>query len=588
MKVKNVKKTEKVKLLPLIIDILKPHRGKMIVIFLANLLASAIILTVPLFLREITTLIEGSRTEMVDINFLILLLSGLFIFHAFLSFLGEFLTESVGEQITLTLREYFFEKILLLPIATVQKYSSGELTARLTDDVKAVRRVVTESSVQIIKNALMTLVIIVLLIIINPMITLVIFGTVLLIGIGATFIANSIKQMSISIQESHSKLISQANEALMNLPIIKAFVRENFILEKYQQKSKEILQLIIKRTRLIALVRPLTNLLAFIAIMLSFWFAITKVVDGTISGSDLIAYFGYAFILASSISLLTSHLGTFHKESGTIQELMQFTSSHESERKEGRDEEINNLSGEITFDHVEFTYPDGSEVLKDLTFTIEKNSTVALVGPSGVGKSTIVNLLLKIYEPSRGDILLDGRSMKHIDPTSLRKEIGVVLQHPFLFEMSIYENILFGNPKATFEEVVAAAKAANIHSFIESLPKKYQTNIGEMGSKLSRGQAQRIAIARMILKDPSILILDEATASLDNENEKLIYHTLKQMMKHRTTIIISHKLALLQGVHRIFYLSDGQIVEEGTHDGLMENKAYYYQMYVQLEKEIVS
>lgn len=577
------------KIFNLIKHALKPHRMKMVFIFIANIATSLIILTIPLFLKEITEILKGAQPNMQEINSLVLLLGLVLIAQALFSFIGEYYTERVGEQITLELREYFFTRILMLPMTSLREYSSGELTARLTDDVKAVRRVVTESSVQIIKNSLMIIAIIILLITINPLITLVIFCSVIFIGIGSTFMLNSIKRISVNIQGSHSKLLSSANEALNNIPIIKAFVREDYISDMYKRKSNETLKLIIRRTKMIAFVRPLSNLIAFGAIAISFWFAIGRVATGAIAASELIAYFGYAFILASSVSILTSNLGILKKETGTIHELLEFTSEGDVPSKTStKPLTTKRLKGSIEFVNVNFSYRNNNHVLSNLNFKIEDGSTIAIIGPSGVGKSTIINMLLKKIEPQNGEVLIDGIPLQSIETETLRKNIGVVLQNPYLFNMSISENILFGNPEATLDEVISVAKAVNIDSFIQKLPKKYDTSIGEMGNKLSRGQSQRIAIARMLLKDPPIVVLDEATASLDNQNERLVYSSVKNMLEDRTTIIISHKLNSLTDVDKIFFLSNGQIIEEGSHDELIQSNGIYYEMYHNPEEKIMT
>src|SRR5699024_2521232 len=424
----------------------------------------------------------------------------------------------------------------------------------------------------------------------SPLLTLVTFASVSLIGIGGTFALNNIKMLSVNIQKKHSNLLGYANESLNNIPIIKAFVRENFILKKYRRLSNEVLKLVLKRSKLIAIIKPVANLIGFIAIGISFWFALNKVVVGDIEAGDLIAYLGYAFILASAISQLSSNLGSINKESGTIKKLMDFINFKEERSQNNFDRTlpVTNLDiGNINFNNIKFSYNNSENlVLKNMSFEIKHGSKVAIVGPSGAGKSTIINLLLKNFNPQYGNISIGNTNIQDVSAEVLRENIGVVLQDTYLFNTSIYENIRFGNPEASEVEIFAAAKAANVDQFVKNFPYKYETYIGERGNKLSRGQAQRIAIARMILKDPQIVILDEATASLDNQNEGLVHLAINKIMENRTTIMITHKLNTLHNIDNIFVLFNGNIIETGTPEKLMESKGFYYEMYnTQLDKD---
>lgn len=581
MKRKNGIKSDGIYLL--ISSIIKPYIWKMSIVIAASICTSLLVLTIPLFLQQITEMLNSEHPGMEGINHLLLLLGAVFFFQAFFTFISDYYTQTIGEKMTLELRERFFNRIINLPISFHEKHSASQLSARLTDDITAVRRVITENFVQLIKNILLASIVIVMLVIISPWLTIVTFASVVLIGIGGNIALNNIKMISINVQRKHSNLLSYASESLHNIPIVKAFVRENFILNNYRNYSNEVLQLILKRSKLIAIIKPITNLVGFIAIGVSFWFALRMVVAGEVMPSDLIAYLGYAFILASAISQLASNLGSVKKESGTVKKLMDFINFNEDEKKinMNKDYQLEDFDmGNIKIDNVSYSYDDtGQSVLENLNFEMECGSKIAIVGPSGAGKSTIVNLLLKTLTPQRGDIFIGNKNLQDINSSALRRNIGVVLQDTYLFNTSIYENILFGNPEATEDEIYAAAKAANVDQFVKDLPYKYRTYVGERGSQLSRGQAQRIAIARMILKDPSIIILDEATASLDNQNEKLVHLAINKIMKDRTTIIISHKLNTLNNVDKILVLLNGRIVETGKPVELLQKKGVYYKMY---------
>ncbi len=567
----------------LLTSIIKPYLTKMGIVFVTSISTSLLLLTIPIFLKEITELLNSDYGDMKGINHLLFLLAVVFILQALFTFISDYYTQLIGEKMTLELRERFFEKIIKLPLSFYAKHPASELSARLTDDVTAIRRVVTENLVQLIKNILIVSIVIIVLFVISPWLTLVTFASVTLIGIGGTFALNKIKMLSVNIQKKHSNLLGYANESLNNIPIIKAFVRESFILNKYREFSNEVLQLVLKRSKLMAIIKPVTNLIGFMAIGVSFWFALKKVVAGDIEPGDLIAYLGYAFILAGAISQLASNFGSVNKESGTIKNLMDFINFKEGEKQTKIDKSflINNLDiGNINFNNIGFSYESmGFSVLKNMNFKIKYGSKVAIVGPSGAGKSTIVNLLLKNFNPQQGNIFIGDTDIQDVYAEVLRRNIGVVLQDTYLFNTSIYENIRFGNPEASEVDIYAAAKAANVDQFVRGLPDRYETYVGERGNHLSRGQAQRIAIARMILKDPQIIILDEATASLDNQNEKLVHLAINKIMEGRTTIIITHKLSTLYNVDNIFVLLNGSIIETGTPEELLKRKGIYYEMY---------
>jgi ABC-type multidrug transport system fused ATPase/permease subunit len=555
-----------------------PYKWSLSIILITNLISSLIVLTIPYFIMNISEIIESSTPSTRELNNLLLILAIIFVIQAILGFVSHFFTQKTGEELSIKLRERAFKHFLNLPMFFYHEYTAGELTTRLTDDINAMKRVVTEHFVNVVKNLLMVVLIIIILITINPLLTLAIFGAVLLIGIGSNIALNKIKQISSDIQDRHSQLMSFVNESFMNIPIIKGFVREDYVSNKFNEKSVKYLRMVLRRTKIISMIRPLSNLISYCLIGISFWFAIHQVLIGNLLASELLGYIGFAFILAASITTLTTHLGSLKKESGTVNKLLEFLNlSVESDL-------INNVStfmnGDIEFNNVSFSYRKNElTILNNMNFRLKVGTKNAIVGSSGMGKSTIVNLLLKYFSPEEGQILIGGKDIHDVRINDLRENIGIVLQNTYLFNTTIFENILIGNPKATREEVMAAAKAANVDQFVINFPSKYDTVVGEMGNKLSRGQAQRIAIARMLLKDPKIIILDEATASLDNENEKLVHEAINKIMEKRTTLIISHKLNSLTKLDKILYLSNGKIIEEGSHHELISQQGEYYEMY---------
>ena len=557
-------------------ELAKDYKLGLTLICIFNILSTFGILLVPYFVMKISTALSGDL-DMGYMNNLLLLLIGVFFVQAIINFFSGYYTQKVGEQLVLNLKTKVFNKILNMPMTFFDANSAGELVSRLTNDVNSVKNIMVDHSLKFIKDSFLVIFILSVLLIMNPLLTLIILVAVLGIGVGSNLALNNIKTLSTKIQKKNSELTSYINESLINISIIKAFVREQYILNIFQTRLNDFWDYMLKRNKLISLIRPMVNLISYLLVITVFWFALRQVVNGQIDISDLLGYFSYTFILAASITTLTSSLGSIKKELGIIDELVTI---YNAVPENTQLEVIENIHGDIVFNDVFFSYKeDEKQILNGINFRIIQGSTTAIVGPSGEGKSTIINLLLKNFTPDRGSITINGKDFKDINPQSLRNSIGVVLQNTYLFNTTIYENILFGRPEATENEVMEAAKAANIDEFVKKLPNGYNTNIGEMGNKISRGQAQRIALARVFLKNPDIIIMDEATASLDNINESKILSSINSFLKNRTIIIITHRLDSITEADNILFLSGGVISESGTHSQLLSDNGEYYNMY---------
>lgn len=316
------------------------------------------------------------------------------------------------------------------------------------------------------------------------------------------------------------------------------------------------------------------------------WYGATLVQNGELTVGDLLSFVLYTTFIGGSIAGLGDLFGQIQKAIGASERILEIL--EEPEEVESKEQESIIVEGEIAYENVTFSYPTRKEmpVLKSISFHVPHGSKVALVGQSGAGKSTIIQLLMRFYQPDTGKILIDGKDNQSYSISALRKHIGVVPQEVILFGGTILENIRYGKPDATEDEVVEAARQANALDFILSFPEQFDTIVGERGIKLSGGQRQRIAIARAILKNPSILILDEATSSLDAESERLVQDALEKLMKDRTTIIIAHRLATIRKVDRIYVIGDGQITEQGTHDELTTDEEGKYSQLVKLQLEV--
>lgn len=535
-----------------------------------------------MLLKEIVDALSiGNAGERLGaINHTLLLIGAVLVVQSFFSYIETYYKDWVGERLAIDMRNRCFRKLLHVPMKYFHYHPASELSARLSDDITSVQRIVTNHFIFLLRNGLTATGVLVLLIVLDPSLTLFSFVSVAVIAIGGTFALNAIKKVSKLVQDKRSKLISFIFEALRNMLVIKSFSQEDNIYKQYDSKADELFTYIVRRNVKLALVIPVTNLIAFGTVGVVIWLALQKVASGTMDAGQLVQYFSYAFLLAASFSQVSSHLGSIKKEEGAMARILSLISEKNESTETLVAPDVSELEGEIVFHNVRFAYGEtATPVFQNLSLSIQPGTTVACVGPSGAGKTTLTHLLMKTYEPQEGDISIDGLSLRELPHQWLRRQIGVVLQEPYLFHTTIRENIRFGRLDATDEEVQFVAKQANIDEFVQQLPQKYETVVGEGHTNISRGQAQRIAIARMLLKDPRIVILDEATSSLDSENEHLVQEALHKLTRGRTTIVIAHRLSSIKYVDHIFVLFEGDVVEQGTFNELIRREGFFYKIY---------
>ena len=519
-------------------------------------------------------------------NDIALLMIGVLLVQASLSFLRVEIFFRVSEQAMRDIRSRLFSKMLSLPIAYIEKRRVGELTSRLTSDVTQLQDILSFTLAELVRQVLTVLLGIGIIFWVSASLSLVMLSAFHFIILGAVIFGKYIRRLSKKSSDDLAAANTIAEESLQSIHSVKSFTSESYESGRYRQALQRVLGNSLKAARFRGLFISMVIFCVFGGIVLVLWYGLGLVESGELSIGKLVSFILYTTFIAAAAGGLGDLYGQLQKTVGSSERILEILDSEEEQSGlAGTEIPLQRAKGQIEFQSVSFAYPSRpeAEVLKEINLSIEPGQKVALVGKSGAGKSTIVHLLMRFYQPQSGEIRVDGHPCGQINLKDLRRNIGIVPQEVLLFGGTIEENIRYGKPEASRQEIEEAAMRANALEFINSFPEGLQTLVGERGIKLSGGQRQRIAIARAILKDPAILILDEATSSLDSESERLVQDALSNLMENRSTIIIAHRLATIRKADSIFVMEDGKIREQGNHRQLMEDDNGFYSRLVKMQ-----
>ena len=557
-----------------------PYRWQFIVGIVSLVFSSLTLLSFPLISGELIDVASGNASWMGNnINTIALILLGVFMIQSIFSFIRVYYFAQVNEKSMADVRLSLYSKLMSLPLTFYDTHRSGEIISRITADVSLLQNTFSTTLAEFLRQTATLLIGIIIISWMAPKLTGFMLATFPVLVIMAVLFGKNIRKLSKATQDQLADANIIVEETLQAIQAVKSFTSELFEIKKYNTALNKVVSTALKAAVYRGLFISFVIFVLFGGIVAVIWFGASLVAQGDITIGELISFILYTTLIGGSIAGLGDLYGQIQKAVGASERVLNILSQDEELDPKQYYRAINalDIGGTITFNDLRFSYPTRKdvEVLKGINFTIDAGEKIALVGHSGAGKSTITQMLLRFYRPDSGSINIGRQNIADLDLLEYRKQIGIVPQEVILFGGTIRENILYGKPGSSMDEIRDAASKANALDFIESFPESFETKVGERGVKLSGGQRQRIAIARAILKNPKILILDEATSSLDAESESLVQQALERLMQDRTTIIIAHRLATIKKVDNIYVIRDGTIVEEGTHDELFSLQGDY-------------
>jgi len=557
---------------------LRPYRLRMAAAALLVMGAAGINLSMLWVIRRLVDTVLVQRNP-AALNAAIAELGALFLVQGLLIMGHSYLTASAGQRIIADFRMHLFSHLQSLSLGFFARRRTGELMSRLMNDVGALQTTLTEIPIDLAKQVVTLVGGLTILFVMNWRLCLLILLLLPAIVLVARFFGRHLKALSTAIQDETARASTILEEVLSGIRIVKSFVREDYERARFGAQVRRTLDIVLRRARIMAVFVPTITFATFAAAAVVLWYGGSQVIRGTMSPGDMIAFVLYAGLLIGPFGTFARLFSHIKEAQGALERVFEILDTRPDVADAPNARPLPPVRGTVAMEGVSFSYDGHTTVLSDLTFKVQPGEVVAVVGPSGSGKTTLINLVHRFYDPVTGVVTIDGHDLKSVTMQSLYQQIALVPQEMHLFGGTIRDNIRYGRVSASDEEIVAAARAANAHKFIIAFPDGYDTLVGEKGVNLSGGQRQRIAIARAVLKDPRILILDEATSSLDNESELLVQDALDRLMTGRTTFVIAHRLSTIQKADRILVLDKGRLVEEGTHAALLDKKGLYYHLY---------
>ncbi|RWR11222.1 ABC transporter ATP-binding protein [Siminovitchia fortis] len=564
----------------------KPYRWRIIGTLLIGIIKFAIPLLIPFLMKyviddiiSVSNMSADEKTRKLFVTMIIMLVI-FAVIRPPIEYYRQYFAQWTASKILYDIRDRLFTHIQKLSFKFYSNTRAGEVISRVINDVESTKDFVITGLMNLWLDAATVVIAIGIMLTMDIPLTFVSLAVFPLYMISVKYFFGNLRRLTRERSQALAEVQSYLHERVQGMSVIKSFAIEDHEQTQFDKNNSNFLQKAIKHTNWTAKAFAVVNTITDIAPLIVIAYAGYQVIHGNLTLGTMVAFMGYVERLYNPLRRLVNSSTTLTQSIASMDRVFELADEKYDIDDAPDAVEVKEVNGNIQFDHVTFAYDtDEKPVLKNINLNVKEGETIALVGMSGGGKSSLVSLIPRFYDVSEGAVLLDGTDIRKFKVRSLRDKIGMVLQDNILFSDSVKENILLGKPDSTEEEVIRAAKAANAHDFIMELPKGYETTVGERGVKLSGGQKQRVAIARVFLKNPPILILDEATSALDLESEHLIQEALDELAKNRTTFVIAHRLSTITHADRIVLIEHGEIVEVGTHQELMEKKGHYYDLF---------
>lgn len=571
-----------------IYEYFKVEKKLLFLIFAFTIIDSLIVVTIPYIIGTSVDVIAKSMKSVEFSKLIVMtsLLAGAYIADGTINLINSWLMAGISQRIVKTMRTDLFKKLQRLPISFFDTHSNGDIMSRLSNDIDNISSVIAQSTVQLFSGLISIIGTLIAMVLLNITLTMVSLITVPLVFMLTKVIAKKTKVLFKDQQTYLGKLNGQIEESISGIEVVKAFNHEDSLIEEFYDINEKLRKVGIKAQIWSGFLMPIMNVINNVGFVAIAWTGGILAVKGLINVGMITSFISYSKQFTRPLNDLGNIFNNLQSGVAGAERVFDILAENEETEDAENASTLNDVQGEVIFDNVSFGYTKEKLILKNISFKIAAGESIALVGPTGAGKTTIVNMVTRFYDVNDGAIYIDGSDIRNYKRDSLRKVFGIVLQDTYLFSGTIKENIRYGNPNAKDEEIIKASKMANAHSFIKRLPKGYDTVLEESGGNLSQGQKQLLTIARAILSKPSILILDEATSSVDTRTELKIQEAMLNVMEGHTTFIIAHRLSTIRDADRIMFIDDGMIVEEGNHEDLMKKKGRYFEMYnSQMKKE---
>lgn len=563
------------------------ERNLLTIILMFILIDSVVTLSVPYLIgRAVDAMSLGSKVNFNLLEIMILILAGSYITDAVLTFLQGWMIAGVSQRIVKSLRIHLFQKLQKLPVAFFDSRTHGELMSRLSNDIDNVSNTISQSTTQLMSGVIAILGSLIMMIILSPILTIASLVTVPLVFLLTRSIARRTSVLFKSNQIELGRLNGHVEETISGIQVVKAFNHEEKAIQEFEEVNNSLLRVGLKAQIWSGFLMPIMNVIN------NFGFAMVAVVGGVLAVKSMItvgviaSFLTYSRQFVQPLNNLANIFNILQSGVAGAERVFEIIDEKEEPSDAENSVALENPRGHVVFENVSFGYQADVPILRNVSFESKQGTSTALVGPTGAGKTTIVNLLTRFYDVTEGRILIDGTDIRKFKRDDLRRSFGFVLQDTYLFSGTINENIKYGNPDATDEEVEEAAQMAHADVFINRMPNRYDTMLSENGGNISQGQRQLLAIARVFLAKPALLILDEATSSIDTRTELHIQDALLSIMKGRTSFIIAHRLNTIRDADTIMVVDHGKIIEKGSHDDLMKRQGRYYQMFYNQFKNV--